>query len=230
MAFYQHYNGALTSGTKIASDTTGFVVPKGYAGVLGIIKTGAGSSRLKCEFPGSQHRFNSESVPILGGEIAVETRLYDAPITPCYWPLAEGSRIDVTPEGAESSTEGNICIVWGRSDEISQHPAIHWMHADITMGTTAENAILVKYPEGLNTLAYGHANGANSEVLYYRYHFNGQDHALFSTHNAVDAQEIPGVLQKIGEPVNPQGGDLYYGAYTTGHGAGAAGDMFFGFV
>ena len=229
MAFYQDYNGTLTSGTKIVSGTTGFVVPKGYAGVLGIIKTGAGSSRLKVEFPGSQHRYNEESVPILGGEIAVETRLYDAPITPCYWPLAEGTRLDVTPEGAESGTEGNIAIVWARADELT-HPSIHWMHADVTTGTTAKNSVLVQYPAGLGTLAYGRINGANIEVLHYRFHFNGQDHALFGTHNAVDAGEIPGVLQKIGEPIAPDGGDLLYGDYATGHGAGAAGDLFFGFV
>jgi len=230
MAYWQNYNGTLTAGTKITSATTGFVCPKGFAGILGVTQTGAAHSGLELSFPNGDYEYDSLDIPtMMTGEIAVETRLYDAVLTPVNLALPEGTAVDVTPSGGESSTEGNIIIVWGRSGEFTG-PRIHWMHADITTGTTADNAILVTYPRGLSSLAYGHANAANAEILYWRGEYNGRLNALPATHNAVDAQEINGRLIPINEPVNPNGGSIYLGDVAAGYGAGAAGDVYFGFV
>lgn len=220
-------NGTLTAGTVVTSDS--FEVPQGFAGITRIGKTGAAGEYIEVEFPNGGHIYPKEEVPVITGigEIAVETRVQPAKLTPVYWRLEPGTKFRVTPRGGESSTEGNIIVEFGRSNDFV-HPAVHWMHADITTGTTPDNAQLVEVPERLRTLLYGAVHGANEEYIAYKLKYDGEIYYLIANHQAENAAEIPIGLQEINEPL--QSDKLYYGAKTTGHGAGAAGDMYFGFI
>lgn len=220
------YNASLTAGTKILSSTTGFVVPKGYAGVTRIYKSGANGEMLKFTFPGGEHRYAQEEVYV-GGEIAVETRLLPVKPVWCGWILPEGTKIDVTCEGAESTTEGWIFVEFGKAEDFI-YPPLHHEHVDITTGTTADNARLLDIPDGCHTLYAVLCHGANQEKLGFRLTKKGDEYAVIASHHATHAMLNQWDFQIINEQVQSDG--IFLADEAAGYGAGAAGDFYFVFL
>jgi len=221
-----HYNGTFTAGTKVTSATTGFTVQQGFAGITRVWKSGDIGETLEITFPGNEHEFAKEEVPV-HGEIAVETRVNDIVLVPCFWHLPEGTKIDCTPQGAESSTEGNIFIELGTEDEFTE-PARHWVHADWTTGTTADDAELTEIPRSCHTLWSVIVHGANLEYTAIRMSKSGSAYFIIGNHGTTHAVAVQLTPQVVNLPKETD--HVYLADQAAGHGAGAAADFHFSFL
>jgi len=229
------YTGAMTAGTALTAATTGFTVPQGFAGIISIAKGGEKGDSVDVTFPGSQHRFGLEQVPVIAslGEVATETRiissLTDLPGTPCYWKLPPGTDITITPRGVEGGETCHLYVTYGTADEFGKHPPIHWTREDYTTGTTADNDLLMEV-QGCRAIQYALTHAANVEYVGIRTSRGGDVYTIVGYESAgVGTKQDPIRPQRLGIPV-PSTARVYWAEDAAGYGAAGTGPLYVGWV